>query len=275
MFTIEEFTRQLATELHALPGIAGITPREQEVEVRLREATDDSLIISARNFYKSYRRNGDLVGALGAAVSNLRELVETRAQRKTMDDWPSARPRIFPRLQPLANLRKRVEHKGVEIKRLWDRWLGDVAISYVIDFPSNVQYIQEHTLRAWEQDAATIRALAMQNLRELALRDTPVQALPPLPFGGRAYAIRTSDGYAATRLLLPDLVERWTRRRVDPAELRIALASHDILLFAAAGPGGRNVLPLRMLARELARQFAPYQLSQHLFTLRDGAVVEA
>ncbi len=276
LLTIEDFTQQLATELHALPGIASITTHVDTIELTLREPHDGKLIIRSGNFYRTYRRNGDLRGALAAAVANLREFVESRTQMLAIaDDFEVARPRIFARLQPLVNMRKRIKHKGQEEKRLYEPWLADLAISYVLDFPRNVEYITERMLGRWQQDRATIRDLAMRNLRALALRDTPITPITPLPFGGRAYAIGTSDGYAATRLLLPDLVAQWTRPFIDARELRIALPHHDVLVAGAAGTDGHNRLPLEMLARALARGGAPYQLSHRLFTLRGGAVVEA
>lgn len=254
----DEFAATAAQQLQTLPDVEILD--ESDLTLTLRIGSTD-MRLNLANFYSAYQQQPDQLDAIMAALLNaIRNLHYTRAVRSFSD----LSDRVFPMLKPLtllANLRER--NLPLIVYR---PFLADLIIAYVIDEPNSVAFINEEHLASWNIDEQTLHDQALANLRQRTLGATNYTASGE---GAQHIIIFSSqDGYDATRLLLPELLEQW--RDQFPGQMLIGIPNRDFLIIFS--DADRTILAnVAQQIRIDAGQQA-YGLTEQLFTLQNGEV---
>jgi uncharacterized protein YtpQ (UPF0354 family) len=112
-----------------------------------------------------------------------------------------------------------------------------------------------------------VHAHALENLRQR----TTSQDYHTHGLGDRAMIVcETHDGYAATRVLLPDLMAEWARR--IPGRTLIGIPNRDFLIAFSDRDPAHVAAIARQVRRDAARRDHP--LCPDLLVWRDGQARE-
>lgn len=192
----------------------------------------------------------DLTPGTGRAVSSFEQL----------------RGRVMPMLKPIALLAEVRERKLPMIA--YRPFLADLIIAYVIDEPGSVAYINERHLERWEVSEHDLHNQAVENLR---LRTEERGNYTVVGEGAqRLVVFNTQDGYDATRLLLPGLIQRW--RRDFPGRMVIGVPSRDFLIIFSDAEAQILANVANQIQLDAANR--EHGLTDQLFTLADGQIRE-
>lgn len=143
--------------------------------------------------------------------------------------------------------------------RLVHRMLApDLALCYVIDDSWSMVFVCEAHLRRWRKSEAQINGLARRNLRERTDSETRDRLE-----NGQPIHHRTSDGYAASRVLLVE------SERAD--DLLFALPDRDVLWLGEADADLADLMDRS--ADECAA--SPHPVSPKLYRISAGTISEA
>ncbi|MCA8944065.1 MAG: DUF1444 family protein [Planctomycetes bacterium] len=144
--------------------------------------------------------------------------------------------------------------------RLVHRPLGsDLALCYVIDDSWSMVFVCEGHLRRWRKTERQVHGLAVRNLRERTDDDVRERL-----GRGEPVSLRTSDGYAASRVLLVE--------HEEAGDLLFALPDRDVLWVGDSA--GADIADLMgRSADECAASAHP--LSPKLYRISGGAISEA
>jgi uncharacterized protein YtpQ (UPF0354 family) len=146
-------------------------------------------------------------------------------------------------------------------------FLADLIITYVIEEQGSVTYINEQHMERWQVDQQTIHTRAIHNLRQRTAH-TPYQTVGE---GEQClFIFNAQDGYDATRLLLPELLESW--HATLPGRLVIGIPNRDFLV--ALSDSNRHTLAGILHQIQLDKVQHAAGLTDQLFTLADGRVCE-
>jgi uncharacterized protein YtpQ (UPF0354 family) len=132
---------------------------------------------------------------------------------------------------------------------------ANILISYVFDLPRHRAYVNMETMARMTQGADAsfdaVHEYALQNLR----RRTSVGTYQAHGVGDKTMIFcETNDGFAATRILLPELLETWHGR--IPGNMLLGIPNRDLLLaFSNRHPGKTAVL--RQIRRNCQRHQHP------------------
>lgn len=134
-------------------------------------------------------------------------------------------------LLPILNPRSRLNTlEKANQSSLYQRpFMADLVINYVLDSPKHMTYVDETALLGLNSGPIPtvdqIHEVALANLRKrLSNKDYQFMG-----FGDRAFVVCTAqDGYAATRVLLPELLDTWARRL--PGRMLIGLPNRDFMI---------------------------------------------
>ncbi len=161
---------------------------------------------------------------LDVLMSNLVSAVAAPPPERTLSDFERLRSRILPMLKP-AGLIREAERRG--LPRPASRpFLGDLIVTYVIEEPQRLVYLNENHLERWTIGAQHLHEAALPNLQkrtvERARFTISGDANQPL------IVAASGDGFDATRILLPELLDNWQRHM--PGTLLLAVPHRDLLL---------------------------------------------
>jgi uncharacterized protein YtpQ (UPF0354 family) len=253
-----------AAEMEArLRAQDGIEVREREgLTLKLRVGQSE-LSLSVHNFYNAYARHPSELGAVADTL--IRSLRNYDAAR-TISSFEQLRERVYPMLKPiglLANLRER--NLPLIVYR---PFLADLIISYVIEEPSSLAYINEQHLERWGLAEHELHEQAMANLR----RRTAERGEHTTTGEGaqRLIIFKAQDGFDATRLLLPDLIEAW--RSQIPGSMVIGIPNRDFLIIFSDSDRTILTAVAHQIQREAVEQ--ANGLTDQLFTIKSGQVRE-
>jgi uncharacterized protein YtpQ (UPF0354 family) len=243
---------------------------EQSVEVLGREGLtvrlrrgQSELAVSVQNFYNAYTQYPDQLDEVAnALLSSVRSYEPARAQ----SGFDELRERVYPMLKPINLLATISDRKLPMI--VYRPFLADLIITYVIEEPNSVAYISEQHLERWGLAEHELHEQAMANLR----RRTAERGSHTITGEGyqRLVIFDTQDGFDATRLLLPDLIEPW---QADlPGTMVIGIPNRDFLIIFS--DSDRTILTA--VAHQIQRESAEraYGLTDQLFTVSGGQVRE-
>jgi uncharacterized protein YtpQ (UPF0354 family) len=115
------------------------------------------------------------------------------------ESWEEARARVLPLLKP----RSYVDSHSTNRSLFAIEWLADVVICYALRTEDIFRFVSHADLDRWQTDAQTLHQVAIANLCRLAWPTRLEGARQP--DGGRVIVVATSDGFASSRLLHPDL----------------------------------------------------------------------
>ncbi len=250
-----DFTLAAAEALRAVPTVqlVGFDTLELYLQYEGRE-----IQTQLNNFYDIYRAQPESLPTILAA---LRDTLTNLPPDRFTTDVTALLPRLLPMLKPLAMLSE-VREQGVPML-VYRPFLGDLMITYVVDEGASVAYVNENHLSAWQLDAGALHTRALANL---AARATPLEIVGS---GARALAVSAStDGYSATRLLLPGLFAEFQAGL--EGDLVIGIPNRDFLIAF----GDDDPLLLERLRIQIATDATtkPYPLTALLFTIRNGTV---
>ncbi len=145
-----------------------------------------------------------------------------------------------------------------------------VVITYVFDMPHYRAYVNTDMLEQMTGGGK----FSFEEIHEYALNNLRLRTTTDIYETHGAYTrtlivCETDDGYAATRILLPELMEKW-RRRI-PGRMLLGIPNRDFLIgFSERHP---DVKALARQVRRDARQ-REYPLCPRLLIWEDGAVRE-
>lgn len=243
---------------------------EDGIEVRGREGLtlrlhvgQSELAVSLHNFYNAYARHPDQLEEVAQTlVQSLRGFDAAR----TISSFDELRGRVYPMLKPIRLLLSVRERNLPMI--VYRHFLADLIIAYVIEEPSSVAYIGEQHLERWGLAEHELHEQALANLR----RRTVERGEYTVTGEGaqRLVIFNAQDGFDATRLLLPDLIEPWGKDL--PGSIVIGIPNRDFLIIFS--DADRTILTA--VAHQIQREAAEraYGLTDQLFTIAGGQVRE-
>lgn len=243
---------------------------QEDIEVEARDGTtlrlqvgQSKLVITLDNFYQTYAQQpAQLAAVAETLLQSLRNYTSTRA----ITSFDELRERVFPMLKPITLLVQVREHKLPMI--VYRPFLADLIITYVIDEPSSVAYINENHLERWQIGEHELHAQAMENLQRRTVERGSYTVTGEGP--QRLIIFNTRDGFDATRLLLPGLLERW--RAEFPGHMVIGVPNRDFLIIFS----DEDEVIFTSVAHQIQRDAAEreYGLTDQLFSLEHGQVRE-
>ena len=177
--------------------------------------------------------------------------VHLNALRQTPQSLPAptekeAAESLLPVLNQ-AQWLKRAHRKDV-VPLAYRPFVAGLVVTYVFDFPNYRAYVNEDMLVKMVDHPETtfdmIHEYALENLR----RRTTSQSYKTHGLHDKTMiTCETGDGYAATRILLPDLMARWAER--IPGQMLIGIPNRDFLIAFS----NRNPKRVATLARQVRR----------------------
>jgi len=150
-------------------------------------------------------------------------------------------------------------------------FVAGLIVTYVFDFPHHRAYIDadmlDKMLSGPDATFDTIHEYALENLRQRTTsEDYEMHGL----HDDTLIACETDDGYAATRVLLPDLMEKWAAR--IPGRMLIGIPNRDFLVaFSDRDPA--HVAAIAKQVRRDAGEF-DHPLCADLLVWQDGRIRE-
>lgn len=213
----DEFTQAAGQYLATQPDVEVLDVDELTLHLRVhgREVTSD-----LASFYALYRgAPGELLGVLASLAEALVEVQPDRSE----DDPAVLLLRVMPMLKPIALLSQLREQKVPMLA--YRPLVGELMVTYVIDEGQSVAFLNELHLQRWGVTEPTLWGQAVRNLRARPLRSQP----RVLGSGASSLLIvNAADGYAATRLLLPELFSAFAAR--TPGRMVIGVPNRDLLI---------------------------------------------
>jgi hypothetical protein len=176
---------------------------------------------------------------------------------------------LLPMLNPISWLEE-VERKG-GLPPAVRPFVAGLVVTYVFDFPHHRAYVNEETLAQIMASPETtfdmVHAHALENLRQRTTsRDYHTHGLDDRTM----IVCETHDGYAATRVLLPDLMAEWARR--IPGRMLIGIPNRDFLIAFSDRDPAHVAAIARQVRRDAAQREHP--LCPDLLVWRDGQARE-
>ncbi len=256
----DEFAATIEARLRAEDGIE-VRGREG-LTLRLHIGQTD-LAINVQNFYNAYARHPD---QLEAVTATLIESLRNYDTARTISSFDELRGRVYPMLKPIRLLVTIRERNLPMI--VYRPFLADLIITYVIEEPSSVAYISEQHLERWGLAEHELHEQAIANLR----RRTLERGEQTVTGEGaqRLVIFSAQDGFDATRLLLPDLIEPWAAQM--PGSAVIGIPNRDFLIIFS--DSDRTILTA--VAHQIQREAAEraFGLTDQLFTIQGGQIRE-
>ena len=190
----------------------------------------------------------------------LEKLLEGDAMGNASMPFSLVRPRIMPRIQPLAIFehldRAQVAHVP---------FVNDTVIVFVVDLPEVTVSVTVEQMVRWGVDAEDLDLLARENLAryqpELKVRMVESET------GGRAAIVSVLDGYDAARLLLESLHS--TLAPQMKGDFFVATPARDMFVAISCNPPEFVDKVQQRVLRDFRR--LPYPITDALFIVtRDG-----
>jgi uncharacterized protein YtpQ (UPF0354 family) len=232
------------------------------MQLRLR-ARGAETAIDLGNFYQAYARDP---AQLDTIVRNFVLAALGLAPNREVSAFAALADRVCPMLKPIALL------ETVRARQLpmlaYREFLADLIITYVIDEPQSVAYINEDHLERWGIDIQELHQRAIENLRRRTLQQ--IDYVTAGEGEQRLFIYNSGDGYDASRLLLAELLAGWAGDL--PGHLVIGIPNRDFLIgFSDANPDILGRIAQQVQADAAGRE---HGVTDQLFTLTGGEVRE-
>lgn len=218
--------------------------------------------LSVDNLYREVRESPRQKDAL------IRKFVAALDPEKSAqyghETWSEAGHRVYPVLKPKSYIRK-----GTTTERLVTReWLLDVVICYAIQHDDTVRFATDWDRDRWKITDDTLHERAMRNLASL---DWPHRLEGSRqPGGGRLILVTTNDGFAASRLLHPELHRLMSGPLGSP--FYAGVPDRDTLVVLSHHPNLR-----KRIARQVRKDCkdSAYSIAPHLFLVTADGIAPA
>lgn len=250
-----EFTQAAAQVLAAEPEveIVGIGELTLNLRVRGREVVGD-----LESFYNAYLASPERIDEVWLSLT---EALLDQPVDRSEDDLDRLLDRVMPMLKPLALLSElRAQNLPLVVYR---PLVADLMVTYVIDEGQSVVYLNEDHLSRWGVTEPTLYWQALQNLRA-----KPWKPYPGMIGAGKGalLILNGTDGYDATRLLLPELFADFVARM--PGTTVFGVPNRDFLI--AFSDADRRVFSQVRAQIEVDAQTQSHPLTDQLLMLVDG-----
>lgn len=252
------FVDRIEEALNNMEGIDVLGRNGMELQVRTKDA---DMRLNVQTFYTAYLQNPAQVESI---IHTLVKTLQGFQPDRSTSTYAALRERIYPMLKPIALLDE-VRKRQLPLL-LYRPFLADLMIAYVIDEADSVAFINEDHLAKWEVAEHSIHTQALDNLRQRTLHATDYTTVGT--GAQRLFIFSSQDGYDATRILLPDVLDRW--RAQLPGRMVIGIPNRDFLIAFS----DLDRTTLTSMARQIKRDSIQrsYGLTDQLFTLINGEI---
>lgn len=252
------FVDRIEQVLNNTDGIEVLERDGMELEVRTPDA---DMRLNVQTFYTFYLQNPLQVESI---IHTLVKTLQGFQPDRSTSSYAALCERIYPMLKPIALLTEVCERQLPLI--LYRPFLADLMITYVIDEADSVAFINEEHLAKWEVAEHSIHNQALDNLRQRTLNATDYTTVGT--GAQRLFIFSSQDGYDATRILLPDILDQW--RAQLPGRMVIGIPNRDFLIAFS----DLDRMTLTSMARQIQLDSIQrsYGLTDQLFTLINGEI---
>lgn len=254
----EAFTTFVAAALAQEPGIEVLSQATLTLKVRVSGVEGQ---MNLGNAYAQYCHAPEVLDKLTNFLVSQARSFSQAVETPTLNHVIAS---LYPQVKPIHYL-EMVRTQG--IPSLVSRPLiADLAIIYVMDRPDSMVPITVEHMATWQMDEPTLHQIALSNL---AGRKTEYGVGGEGPY--QLFFCQSGDGYDATRILLPDLLDEWAAS-LRPHRLILGLPNRDFLIgFSDADPGTVAAIAAQV-RRDAARR--PYSITSRLLVWENGALRE-
>jgi uncharacterized protein YtpQ (UPF0354 family) len=239
-----------------------------DLELRRREGmkltihqSDADVGFNLETFYEDYQAQPD---ALEPLITHILATLRQLNRDRHTAGFGAISERVFPMLKPVRLLAS-VRERNLPML-IYRPFLGELIVSYVIDETSSVAYVNEEHLERWAIGDQDIHAAALANLRRRT--ETMVQYTTVGDGNQRLYMYSSQDGYDATRILLPELLEQWQAQ--ISGRMVIGIPNRDFLI--AFGDSDQIVATNILRQIQVDAQQKAYGLTDQLFMIEQGQI---
>ncbi len=218
----------------------------------------------SRAMYGIYRKSPERLPDIVQA--HLAALQKVPPPRPPLTEEQAAQA-FLPMLQQVRWLEETQLQKAAPV--VHRPFAGGLIITYVFDFPDSRAYLNKTMMAKFAvmPDATpdAIYAYALENLRKRTTsRDYATYGL----HDRTVVVCENKDGYAATRVLLPELPERWAER--IPGRMLLGIPNRDFLIAFS----DRNPEQVDAIARQVRRDATKrdHPLSASIFVWKNGRI---
>lgn len=250
----EQFAAYIERRLSLYDDVLEVRERRGSLlVVRIR---DHDVAVNLDRFYHAYAQDP---AKLDVIVQTIVSVLTRDIPARDRADFASLRDLIFPMLKPIGLLAF-VRERNLPIL-VYRPFLADLIITYVVDEPQSVAYINEQHVAQWGVSEREIHELALRNLRRRTDERTPYVKVGEDE--QQLFIYNSNDGYDATRLLLTDILADWAKR--VHGHLVIGIPNRDFLIaFGDANPDILRSVAAQIQIDAVQRD---HGLTDRLFTL--------
>lgn len=245
---------------------AGFTVTKQEGTLLHIVLHDQTMRCDLAPLYRAYQNAPERLDDI--VQSHLAALKHTLATTPPPTEKEAANS-LLPLLQQRQWLQQN-DKRGV-LPLATRPFTANILVSYVFDMPSYRAYVNIDMMSRMTHVPGTsfedIHNYALQNLR----RRTSAQTSQTHGIGDKTMVFcETDDGYAATRILLPELLDAWHGR--IPGNMLLGIPNRDLVLaFSDRHPAKTAVI--RQIRRDCQRHKHP--LFPSLLVWEEGLIKES
>lgn len=215
--------------------------------------------LSTGNYFAQYWAHGDLTRELDRFIATLQERSSSPLDVPSLD---LVQNRLFPKLEREGILT--AQRPPDRSPMIHEPFAANLVVTFVIDSEYTVQFIEDFQLKHWGISLPELSRIAYANLLAKTYETVPIGALK---LGVPVLAVENLDGFAASRILCPEVLTGWF-----PAELRddllISIPNRDLLLVA---PRKIEVVPV-MNQMSIVGLSNRYALTSSVFRLHNGTL---
>ena len=258
----QAFQTAIVAGLAALDEVQVLKEEEFSVQLQVGGVT---MRFSLENLYRAYTTTPQPIDQLVQSIARALR-AQSKDRSRLIDNYEELKTRVYPMLKPINLLAYiREQHWPMLVYR---PFLADLIITYVIDEPQRVAYINEQHLERWQISEHILHEQAIRNLAERTNEETNYTAVGD--GAQRLIVFNCKDGYDATRLLLPDTLNKW--RTEFPGQMVIGIPNRDFLLIFSDS----DKTILASVAQQIQADSASLEngLTEQLFTLVNGEIRE-
>ncbi len=176
-------------------------------------------------------------------------------------------------LLPMLQQSTWVQSKAIsDVPTLFQRpFVTGIVVSYVFDFPAHRAYLNlpmaQRMMGEGKHSFESFHEYALNNLR---LRVAKHNVVTVGAFTNTIISCETHDGYAATSVLLPEMLESWAKK--IPGRMLIGISNRDfIIAFSDQNPSGVEGVAGQVRRDASQRQ---HPLLSRLLLWQDGKIKE-
>ncbi len=221
-----------------------------------------SMRVDLKQIYQIYKKMPDRLDDLEQAHLNALGQVPQLSPAPTEKE---AAESLLPMLQHKQWI-KGIEKRDIPVP-VHQHFIPDVVIAYVFDFPDRRAYVNKTMVPEFVDQIDEFHQYALENLRKRTTsKDYETHGLGDTTI----IACETDDGFAATRILLPDLMETWAKR--IPGRMLLGIPNRDFLIAFSDRDPNHVATMAQQIRRDTKKR--EYPLSGNLLLWENGRVRE-